>query len=78
METVQTHYADTLSDNDVVMESFLALSANEDANTINCKHCTKCPNKEKESKSLKKVTMPSPKPSSGTRTFLKIAKNQRK
>ena len=49
--------------------SFLAMSFNEDVNTVNRKDCTICPNNEKKNKSLKNVTMPSPKPSSDIRTF---------
>ena len=42
---VQTHYTEPSSDEDVIMRSFLAMSVNEDANTANCKDCTKCPTK---------------------------------
>ena len=45
---VQTHYIKSSSDEDVIMSSFLAVSANEDANTVNSKDCAKCPNKVKK------------------------------
>ena len=44
----QTHYAEPLSDEDITMGSYLAMSVNEDANTANPKACTKCPNKERK------------------------------
>ena len=49
----QTHYTEPSSDEDVIMGSFLAMSVNEDANTANCKDCTKCPNKGGKNKLLK-------------------------
>ena len=75
LEMAQTHYTEPSSDEDVIMGSFLAMSVNEDANTANCKDCTKCPNK-KQIKSLKKqtlkdITIPNPKPSSDIRTIFK-------
>ena len=42
---VQTHYTEPSSDEDVIMNSFLAMPVNEDPNTANGKDCTKCPNK---------------------------------
>ena len=42
------------------MGSSLASSVNEDANTANCKYCTKCPNKKGENKSLENVAIPNP------------------
>ena len=36
-EMIQTHYIELSSDEDVIMGSFLAMSANEDANTANRK-----------------------------------------
>ena len=45
LEMVQNHYTEPSSDEDIIMDSFLAMSANEDANTVNRKYCTKCPNK---------------------------------
>ena len=42
---VQTHYTEPSSDEDVIIGSPLAMSANEDANHANRKDCTKCPNK---------------------------------
>ena len=48
LEMVQTHYIKSSSDEDVIMSSFLAVSANEDANTVNSKDCAKCPNKVKK------------------------------
>ena len=72
----QTHYTESSSDEDVVMNSFLAISVNEDANTANRKDCIKCPNKGGENKSLKNVIIPNPKPCSDIRTFLKITDYQ--
>ena len=74
---VQTHYTEPSSDEDVIMGSFLPMSVNEDANTANRKNCTKCPNMGGKNKSLKNVTIPSPKPSSDIRTFLKRTEYQR-
>ena len=34
---VQTHYIKSSSDEDVITSSFLAISVNEDANTVNSK-----------------------------------------
>ena len=45
LEMVQTHYKELSSDENVIMGSFLAMSVNEDANNVNHKECTKCPNK---------------------------------
>ena len=73
----QTHYTEPSSDEDIIMGSFLAMSVNEDANTTNCKDCTKCPNKGGKNKSLKNVTIPNPKPSSDIRTFFKRTEYQR-
>ena len=70
LEMVQTHYTEPSSDEDVVMGTFLLMSVNEDANTINCKDCNKCPNNGNY-ESLKNVTIPSHKPSSDISTFLK-------
>ena len=53
------------------------MSVNEDANTVNRKDCTKCPNKGEKDKSLKNVRMTSAKPSSDIRTFLKRTEHQR-
>ena len=53
------------------MGSFLASSVNEDANTANCKYCTKCPNKEGENKSLKNVAIPNPNLLVTSKLFLK-------
>ena len=41
----KTHYTEPSSDEDVIMGSFLAMSVNEDANTVNRKDCTKRSNK---------------------------------
>ena len=71
LEMAQTHYTEPSSDDDVIMGSFLAMSVNEDANTANCKDCTKYPNKGGKNKLLKNVTIPNRKPSSDIRTFLK-------
>ena len=56
--------------------SFLAISANEDANTANCKDCTKCPNKGGK-QIMKKCNNTYPKPSSDIRTSLKRKECQR-
>ena len=77
LEIVQTHYTELSSDEDVIMGSFLAMSVNEDANNVNHKDCTKCPNKGGKNKSLKNVTIPNPKPSSDIRTFFKRTEYQR-
>ena len=77
LEIVQTHYKEPSSSEDVIMGSFLAMYVNEDANTGNRKDCTKCPNKGGESKSLKNVIIPNPKPSSDIRTFFKRTEYQR-
>ena len=45
LEIVQNNYTELSSDEDAIMGSFLAMSVNEDANTMNRKHCTKCSNK---------------------------------
>ena len=45
LEMVQTHYKEPSYDENVIMDSFLAMSVNEDANNVNRKECTKCPNK---------------------------------
>ena len=45
LEMVQTHYKEPSYDENVIMDSFLAMSVNEDANNVNHKECTKCPNK---------------------------------
>ena len=72
----QTHYTEPSSDEYVVMDSFQAMSVNEDANTANGKDCIKCPNKGGKNKSLKNVIIPNAKPSSDIRTFLKITDYQ--
>ena len=43
---VQTHFTEPLSDEDIIMGSYLAMSVDEDANTANRKDCSKCPNKQ--------------------------------
>ena len=53
------------------------MSVNVDTNIINCKDCTKYPNKGEKSKLLKNVTMPSFKSSSDIRIFFKGIENQR-
>ena len=42
---VQTHYVEPLSDENIIIGSFLAMSVNEDTNTTNRDDCTKCTNK---------------------------------
>ena len=71
---VQTHYTEPPSDEDVIMGSFMAMSVNEDANTV--KYCTKCPNKGGKNKSFKNVTITNPKPSSNITTFFKRTEYQ--
>ena len=43
---VQTHFTEPLSDEDIIMGSYLAMSVNEDANTANRIDCSNCPNKQ--------------------------------
>ena len=45
LDIVQIHYVEPSSDEDVIMVFFLAMYVNEDANTVNHKDCTNCPNK---------------------------------
>ena len=78
LEMVQTHYTKPLFDEQVIMGSFLAISVNKDANTVNHKDWTKYPNKGAKSKSLKNVTITNPKLSSDITTFLKRTELQRK
>ena len=35
------------SDENVIIGSFVAMSVNEDADTVNRKYCSNCPNEEK-------------------------------
>ena len=77
LEMVQTHYKEPSSGEDVIMRSLLAMSVNEDANTVNRKDCTKCPNEGGKNKSLKNATITNPKPSSDVRTFFKGTGYQR-
>ena len=76
-EMAQTHYAEPSSDGDVIIiGSFLAMSINEDANTVNRKYGTKCCNKGRKNKLLKNVTIPNPTPSSTIRTLFKRTEYQ--
>ena len=77
LEMVQTHYTEPSSDEDVIMDSFGAMSVNENANTANHKDCTKRPNKEGKNKSMINVTIPNPKPSSDNQNFFKRTEYQR-
>ena len=45
LKTVQSHYTEPWFHEDVIMDSFLAMSINEDTDNANRKDCTKCPNK---------------------------------
>ena len=42
---VQTHFIEPSSDEDVIMASFLTMPIDKDANTVNCKDCSKFPRK---------------------------------
>ena len=46
LRKVQTHYTERSTDEHVIMDSFLVMSINEDADTANCKDYNKCPNKK--------------------------------
>ena len=76
LEINQTHYTEAPSDEDAIIDSFLSMSVDEDANTVNRTDCIKCSSKLKN-KSLTNVTTASPKPSRDIRTFLKRTENQR-
>ena len=74
LEINQTHYTEASSDEDAIIDSFLSMSVDQDANTVNRTDCIKCSSKLKN-KSLANVTMASPKPSRDIRTFLKRTEN---